>query len=163
MTRKVTGTWLGEYTYGPGYQGIAGTSVPFTMSLTDSLLRRVAGYVRDDAAKGGQPERGRITGTRRGSTLTFVKTMPAGYVIDADGTMVEKSAWLQRVFGIDAGPPAEHRIEYEGELSADGQTIRGRWQIRATTTIKTAEGVQMWGGGSGTWSARRISDLPSTV
>jgi hypothetical protein len=72
----VTGTWLGEYTYGEAYQGTAGKSVPFTMSLTESWMGRVVGYVRDDASKGGQPERGKIHGGRRGHMLEFVKTMP---------------------------------------------------------------------------------------
>ena len=97
---KLTGTWHGEYTYGPGYgPAIAGTSVPFVLSLTESWLARFRGYVRDDASRGGQPERGRIAGTRHSASLTFQKTMPVGYVAGDDGKHEESRSWLKRVFG----------------------------------------------------------------
>ncbi|MBL8726830.1 MAG: hypothetical protein JNM25_00260 [Planctomycetes bacterium] len=159
---KVSGTWHGEYTYGEIYD-FAGKSVPFTMSLTESWLRRIAGYVRDDASKGGMPERGRILGTRRGSTIEFVKTMPVGYVTDPDGQMVETRSWLQRAFGIANPPAAPHCIEYVGELAADGQSVRGQWRIRPRVVAEDEQGQHLFGGGTGTWSARRIADLPTEV
>lgn len=159
---KTTGTWLGEYTYGEIYD-FAGKSVPFTMSLTESWLRRITGYVRDDASKGGQPERGRILGTRRGTTIAFLKTMPVGYVTGPDGEMVETRSWLQRAFGIENAPESPHCIEYVGELSGDGQSVRGQWRIRPRVVAEDDKGAQLFGGGNGTWSARRVADLPSEV
>jgi hypothetical protein len=158
---KTTGTWLGEYTYGEIYD-FAGQSVPFTMSLTESWLRRITGYVRDDASKGGQPERGRILGTRRGTTIAFVKTMPVGYVTDPDGKMVETRSWLKRAFGIENVPESPHCIEYVGELAGDGQSVRGQWRIRPRVVAEDDQGAHVFGG-NGTWSARRIADLPSEV
>ena len=137
--------------------------MPFRLSLTESFLRRVVGYVRDDAQKGGQPERGRITGHRRGRTLTFVKTMPIGYLADEDGRLVDKNDWLQRTFGIEDPRGPQHRIHYTGEFDADAQRIVGTWQIRSTVAIESEDGVHVVGGGEGTWSARRVSDLPSEV
>lgn len=159
---KVTGTWHGQYTYGPGYGApLAGTSVPFALSLTHSWLGRVTGYVRDDAAKGGMPERGRIVGKTRGTRFEFVKTMPVSYVADESGTMVEKRSWLRR-FGIEAQSVAPHRIRYVGELTADGQSVQGQWTIRLEVVARTTEGPHAIGG-DGTWTARRVSDLPSEV
>lgn len=158
---KVSGTWLGEYTYGDGYEDIAGKSVPFTMSLTESWLGRVLGYVRDDATQGGQPERGKIRGSRRRLTLEFVKSMPTGYVFDPDGKLEPRSSWLKRAFGIDEDPDEPHRIHYIGRLSADGGSVRGEWVIRRGQ-LDTEQGVIEFGG-AGTWSARRTSDLPSEV
>lgn len=159
---KATGTWLGEYTYGPDYGALAGKSVPFTVSLTESWLRKVIGYVRDDATKGGQPERGRITGTRKGADLTFVKTMPTAYVTDPDGTRIDVPSALRRDHGVELPALPPHRIDYTGTLAADGQTITGRWEIRPTT-IETQRGTWQSPGGKGTWTARRVSDLPTTV
>lgn len=159
---KLTGTWLGEYTYGPGYGPIAGTSVPFRLSLTESLLRSFAGYVRDDATKGGMPERGRIAGRRAGDAITFVKTMPVGYVTDDDGKPVEKRTWLKTMFGIDRSEVSPHRIHYSGTLAADGQQMRGAWVIHSEV-IAEQDDVVHCTGGEGTWTARRISDLPSEV
>ncbi len=160
---KATGTWYGEYTYGEIYEALAGKSVPFTMSLTESWLRRIVGYVRDDASKGGMPERGRILGSRRGTTIAYVKTMPIGYVTDADGKRVETRNWLQRKYGIENAASVPHCIEYVGELADDGQSARGQWRIRPRVVAEDEQGQHVFGGGTGTWSARRIADLPSEV
>lgn len=159
---KITGTWHGEYTYGPGYEQIAGKSVPFVLSLTESWMRRIAGYVRDDASKGGMPERGRIAGSRRAATITFVKTMPIGYVMDADGKPLDPRVALRRDHGIEVPELPPHRIHYSGTLAQDGQSIAGSWVIRQTT-IETDQGVLESAGGDGTWTARRVSDLPAEV
>lgn len=159
---KVTGTWLGEYTYGPDYESLAGKSVPFTLSLTESWLRKIQGYVRDDATKGGMPERGRIAGKRDGAELTFVKTMPIGYVKDADGTLRDPREVLRRDQGFELPKLPPHRIEYRGTMAADGQSAAGRWVI-LPASIETSQGVWQSTGGEGTWTARRIADLPSAV
>jgi hypothetical protein len=159
---KATGTWRGEYTYGDLYEHIAGSSVPFTMSLTESWPGRIAGYVRDDASKGGMPERGRIAGSRRGATLTFVKTMPVGYVSDETGQMVETRTWLSRVFGLDKPAVSPHRIHYTGEMDAIGHSITGTWAIELQVVAEDDEGVHTVGG-QGTWTARRVSDQPNEV
>ncbi|MCA8974224.1 MAG: hypothetical protein KDC98_05850 [Planctomycetes bacterium] len=158
---KLTGTWVGQYTYGQSYDQLAATSVPFTMSLTESWRLRVVGYVRDDASRGGQPERGRIVGQRKGRQLEFLKTMPKGYVTDADGNMVEQRQFLEEEFGIalpDGMPP--HRIHYAGTLDEHGQSVAGTWRI--VPWGRTADGREL-GSGNGSWSARRMSDQPSAV
>jgi len=160
---KLTGTWHGEYTYGPGYgTALAGTSVPFVMSLTESWLRKFAGYVRDDASKGGQPERGRIAGMRQDRVITFVKTMPTSYVSDEQGRKVEKRAWLRTMFGLENPELSPHRIHYQGTWSPDGQHVSGTWSIRSEVVGEDGDGVHMVGG-EGTWTARRVADLPSEV
>lgn len=156
------GTWHGEYTYGAAYDALAGSSVPFVLSLTQSQPGQFVGYVRDDATKGGQPERGRIRGERRGNTITFVKTMPTGYVADENGSKEATAAWLRRTFGPDAPGAVPHRILYAGTLSADGTTLSGRWQIPARSLASNDDVVHMIGG-EGTWTAHRVSDLPSEV
>ena len=157
---KLTGTWVGEYTFGDGYDdaGAAGQSVPFTMSLTESWLRRVIGYVRDDASRGGQPERGRVGGRRRGDRFEFVKTMPVGYQMTEDGP-VETRQYLERELEIelpDELPP--HRVHYAGTLDPDRQCLAGEWVI-----LPWQIGDRAGGGGRGTWTARRTSDQPSEV
>lgn len=160
---KATGTWHGEYTYGPGYgPPMAGKSVPFVLSLTHSWPDRIVGYVRDDAAKGGMPERGRIAGKTSGAKIEFVKTMPVSYVTDESGNVVERKAWLRREFGIENASVGPHQIHYAGTLDPDGQTMRGSWIIRLRTNAATGDLVGAVGG-EGTWTARRVSDLPSEV
>lgn len=159
---KTTGTWHGEYTLGPGYENIAGKSVPFALSLTESWLQRFSGYVRDDASKGGQPERGRIAGKRRGTTIEFVKTMPVGYVMNDEGKLEETRSWLQRAFGVEDRDESPHRIHYAGTLSPDGQQASGTWVIHSEVVAEDGETIHMVGG-EGTWTARRVSDLPSEV
>ena len=159
---KVTGTWHGEYTYGAVYEGSAGKSVPFVLSLTDSWVRGILGYVRDDETRGGMPGRGRIVGSRRGAAIRFVKTMPRNHVFDENGQSVDHREWL-RSQGIEVRhelPP--HEIHYSGELSADGTTAAGRWIIHPEE-LETNQGTFETGGGEGTWTARRVSDLPTEV
>lgn len=151
---NLTGTWLGEYVYGPDYGAIAGKAVPFTMSLTDSWLRGVAGYVRDDASRGGMPERGRIRGLRRRAVVRFVKTMPNGYLAGADGKLVSSPEAAAQQGGKlpEVRPP--HRILYEGRLAADADHLAGTWRIPGPGAHDI---------GTGTWSARRVAHEPSAV
>jgi hypothetical protein len=160
---KVTGSWIGQYTYGAGYgEGIAGTSVPFMLSLTENWLGKVSGYVRDDASRGGMPERGRILGTRKRDELRFVKSMPNHYFTDANRKLVDlRSAWREQ--GVE--PPAElppHRIGYRGTLGADGETIAGEWAILPWQVDTDEERIE-FGSGQGTWTAKRTSFEPSAV
>jgi len=160
---KVTGTWLGQYTYGPGYGSIAGMSVPFTMSLTESWLRKVSGYVRDDARHGGMPERGRILGDRSKAQLEFTKTMPKSYQMDGNKHLVDLREVVQRDHGVEL--PAElppHRIRYTGALAEDGMSIAGQWQI-LPWSVSTGTGQVGGAGGRGTWTAKRVADQPSEV
>ncbi len=158
----ITGTWLGEYTYGELYGNIAGKSVPFTLSLTDSWLGRVTGYVRDDATKGGMPERGRIAGKRKGNAIEFVKTMPVGYVTDPSEALGDKHTRLQRASGIENPRGGPHHIHYFGEIDAAGHTMRGTWIILGSTDATTGETAPL-PRGEGSWTARRSSELPSEV
>lgn len=152
---RLTGTWHGTYVYGPLYGPLASRAVPFTMSLTETWPRRIAGYVRDDATKGGMPERGRVLGRRRGTSIEFEKTMPNHYVMRPDGTLVSLSeAAAEQGVELPARMPP-HRIRYEGTLSADGQQITGTWRI----PMPGGSGEH----GRGTWSARRTSELPLEV
>ncbi|MBX3461553.1 MAG: hypothetical protein KF830_00135 [Planctomycetes bacterium] len=128
------------------------------MSLTESADHGVTGCVRDDAARGGQPERGRIVGRRRGAAVAFVKTMPVGYVSEADGTMEEIGAWQRRTQGVEVPDLPPHRIHYAGELAVDG-TLAGSWVIR----VAGGGGDGGCIGGEGTWTARRVADVPSAV
>jgi len=161
---RISGTWQGQYTYGPGYEAsVAGSSVPFTMSITESWLGKVVGYVRDDAARGGQPERGHIMGKRRRQSLEFLKVMPKSYVSDAEGRPVDLRQAMQAQHGIEL--PAElppHRIVYSGTLSDDGQSVAGDWLILQWST-QVEQGTFVSGIGNGTWTARRVSDQPSAV
>lgn len=163
---RISGTWQGQYTYGAGYEGIAGvggSSVPFTMSITESWLGKVTGYVRDDATKGGMPERGHIVGKRSRQSLEFVKVMPNNYVFDVEGRLVDLRQAMQAQHGIEL--PAElppHRIFYSGTLSDDGQSASGDWLIMPWPGEDQAETFGQ-GLGNGTWTARRVSDQPSAV
>lgn len=160
MASKLTGTWVGEYTYGPGYEGAAGKSVPFTMSLTEALRRLIAGYVRDDASRGGQPERGRISGRRRGRAVEFVKSYPVGYVVDDDGNQTQTRRELAEQEGHELGELPPHRIRYRGTLDDGGDALRGEWQI---LPWRSGDFESDPDGESGTWTARRTSYEPSEV
>lgn len=160
---RVTGSWLGEYTYGAGYVGIAGMSVPFTLSLTETWIGKVSGYVRDDATKGGMPERGRILGKRRQLELEFVKTMPNHHMMRPDRSLGDLRAQLKQDHGVEL--PAElppHRIHYRGVLSDDGMSLAGQWRI-VPWRVELAQGTAEFGQGQGTWTAKRTSELASSV
>jgi len=160
---RLTGTWVGQYTYGAGYGGIAGMSVPFTLSLTETWLGKVSGYVRDDATRGGMPERGRILGKRRKLEFEFVKTMPNHYTTSPDRQLVDLRLQLRQDHGLEL--PAElppHRIHYRGAIHADGMSITGEWRI-VPWRVELAQGAAEMGQGQGTWTAKRTSDLASSV
>ncbi len=166
---RLTGTWHGEYVYGDGYGDLAGARVPFALSLTESGAAalvgfgRITGYVRDDASKGGMPERGRIAGRRRRQRVRFVKAMPNHYLAQGDGTLVGLRDVVRAQHGLELPaslPP--HRIAYEGELDQTGESMRGTWTILPWTAA-AGGGVVHGAGGTGTWSAQRRSPLPSEV
>lgn len=149
---------------------LAGTSVPFTLSLTESIgilrRRRFFGHVRDDAARGGQPERGSVKGVRRRREVEFRKTMPACYVPSPDGSLVTLRKHLH-----DQGftelpevmPP--HWIDYRGELTDDGQAMRGTWIISRNLVHSDQGWLDIGGDGAsaGTWTAQRRSPQPSAI
>ncbi|MCA8951920.1 MAG: hypothetical protein KDE27_20590 [Planctomycetes bacterium] len=155
---NLTGTWIGEYTYGEGYaaDGMAGMSVPFTMSLTESAPDRIVGYVRDDSSRGGQPERGRVLGARHGKRVEFTKTMPVGY-FTIDGELVERREYIERIEQIELPPGAlpPFRIAYTGEFDATGEALAGEWRIEPWG--RTEDGEPLGEASRGTWSARRSS------
>jgi hypothetical protein len=159
----MTGTWEGEYTYGAGYgPDQEGESVPFRMSLSAGWFGRFAGYVRDDASKGGMPERGKIAGSRKRSRITFVKSMPTVYLV-YDGVLVDLREWIEREHGLTLPrdlPP--HRIRYRGSFSSDDLSVTGTWTILPFRAV-IDEGVIQFGVGDGTWSARWVSAQASTV
>jgi hypothetical protein len=159
---NITGTWTGSYTYGPGYEEAANTSVPFRLSIDETWLGRIAGYVRDDASKGGMPERGRIHGRRRGRRIEFVKVMPVGYVTNDDGELMRTQDWLDQQ-GFEDIQAAAHRIHYAGELDIAGQSMSGSWLIRPRELDGSMGSKVFFEGGEGTWTARRISELPSEI
>ena len=159
---KVTGTWLGQYTYGADYGPIAGMSVPFSLSLTENWLGKVSGYVRDDASKGGMPERGRILGSRKQRELLFVKSMPNLYLTGEDRQPVDVRTVMAEQ-GIEVpGELPPHRIGYRGTVGEDGETMAGEWAILPWQVV-TDEGAFEGGSGQGTWTARRTSYEPSAV
>jgi hypothetical protein len=159
---RVSGTWEGEYTYGTVYGADGGVSVPFRMSLSEGWFGRFAGYVRDDASKGGMPERGNIAGRRKRSRMTFVKSMPNMYLVYKGG-LVDLREWIEREHGLTVSrelPP--HRIRYSGTFSSDDLSLTGTWAIVRYRAV-IDEGVIEFGVGNGTWTARQVSDQASTV
>ncbi len=159
----VTGTWEGEYIYGSAYGESAGVRVPFKMSLSSAPDGRVRGYVRDDAAAGGQPEQGLIQGRTWWRRLRFVKSMPRRYALVA-GELVDLRVQLEQDHGIvSAEPMPRHLIEYRGWLRDGGETVAGQWSLPAWDW-HTEEGVLHFPvGGTGTWLARRVARQPSEV
>ncbi len=152
---RLTGTWVGEYVYGADYETdeMVNKAVPFTMSLTESWLRNVAGYVRDDASRGGQPERGRIHGRRRGTDLVFMKLMPVHYVT-FEGKLIElRDHYAQHGVELPEGMPP-HRILYRGTVDQHGESVAGTWELQPWAIADDGESL---GHGSGTWKARRTS------
>lgn len=153
---RVTGTWQGAYVYGPDYGAGSGKRVPFTMSLSESWLARVTGWVRDDPSEGGMPEQGTILGRRRRRSLEFTKEMPHHYMVE-DGRLVDIREWCKRVHGATLArhvPP--HRIVYIGDLSPDAESIVGTWSI-VSWVAESDIGLFEMGEGTGSWTARRIS------
>lgn len=160
---RLTGTWEGEYVYGPTY-AVEGLAVPFRMSLQESWLRKVVGSVRDDASAGGQPELGRIEGRRRGHRLEFLKTMPVAYVMDPETReLVPTMDFLARAAGREPdGSQVRIIIRYSGTHDPVTDGLEGQWSI-VPRRLQAATGPIELGGGSGTWNARRLSREPSEV
>ncbi len=160
---RLTGTWEGEYVYGPNY-AIEGLAVPFRMSLQESWLRKVVGSVRDDASAGGQPELGRIEGRRRGRHFEFVKAMPVAYAMDPETSeLVPTMDFLARAAGREPpGSQLSSVIRYSGTYDPVTDSLEGRWSI-VPHRFPSAAGPIEWGGGSGTWTARRLSRELSEV
>jgi hypothetical protein len=159
---KLTGSWSGEYTYGSDYGDGSGVSVPFKVSVSESWFGRFAGYVRDEASRGGMPERGRVRGRRRGARIEFIKSMPIHYAWGGD-SLHNLSAYLVEVGGFESPedlPP--HMIRYVGHIAADGQSIEGAWSIVPWSVEIGGQRLQL-GSGDGTWTAKKDSHSVSAV
>ena len=159
---KVSGTWEGEYRYGAEYGPTAGTSIEFTMSVTQLAKQSaIRGYVRD--GEGGIAERGRIAGRSTQRTIDFVKTMPVDYLTDGAGNNREISETIEQELGIRVTGLSAHRIRYRGQISESGETMTGTWEV-LPLAVETAEGsMQFPASGTGTWQATRVSPKPSAV
>jgi hypothetical protein len=153
MQSWIVGTWQGEYAYGPMYGDPPPDPVPFRMSLSTGWFGRFAGYVRDDASRGGMSERGRIRGKVRGEELFFRKVMPVGYAFDDGGDQVSYDDLARQLDIPRSALPTHHVIEYYGRF--DGQQLRGSWRIPPLHPDQPAS--------TGTWSARRQSEMVDQV
>jgi hypothetical protein len=134
---NITGTWKGEYIFEEmdekegGGKYMAGQVVNFTMTLKQGWLGMVSGTVQDDA-RAGFPEKGAVKGRVKKNEFGFRKLMPVMRMIHENSRLTLEQ-WADRhkmVMDTNRGHPA---ILHMGEISADGETMEGRWRVSATS------------------------------
>jgi hypothetical protein len=147
-----TGTWHGEYRYGPE-QGLA--PVAFTLRLTQDTRGHLTGTVLEHPP--GTPEEGRILGTCRRGRVDFLKLMPVARVSAANGTQELRIFLAEAGHAVD-GPIEHPQILYQGRLAADGRTMSGTWRLD-DYVVPLADGqVFRLPGGEGAWAASRVAE-----
>jgi len=152
---KLTGTWEGKYSYNPEEHGVI-DSVGFRISMSESWLHKITGYVQDVVEDGGTPDRGRIIGKRKGKLIRFAKTIPVSYVRSEEGIVEAQRAIEEAVGGEVLGGMPEHVIHYQGIIDRSREEVTGDW-ILQPSIIETTKGMMESSGGSGTWEMRRVS------
>lgn len=166
----LTGTWVGEYRYGPVY-GEDLDAVPFRLSCTQHGSR-LLGYVRDEVAAGGFPERGRIQGSIQGLGLSFRKVMPVTYVFDEEGASVRLEDFLRDQWSAELDAEAEqieirtspHVITYEGAVEPGSFEVKGIWQIPPMRISVDGQSLEAPRGmGDGRFTMRRVDPNPSAL
>ena len=134
---NITGTWKGEYVFEEmdekegGGKHMAGQVVHFTMTLKQGWLGMVSGTVQEDV-RTGFAEAGVIKGKVKKNVFGFKKLMPVLRMI-RENSRLTLEQWAERhkmVMDTSRGHPA---ILHMGDISADGQTMEGRWRISATS------------------------------
>jgi len=153
----VEGVWDGQFLR----DGAApGEGVPFTLTLKEGWFGRFRGTVREDPARGGVPEEGRIRGRVKGFNLRFVKWMPVLYM--PDGTTA--SRYILETQGVDVQHEIGHPpVIYEGRYDPENDRARGAWLFGPYKIFIWIDGVSVRHEverATGTWEIRRSKAWP---
>lgn len=140
--KKVTGTWLGTYSFDPMDHIPKLDPVPFMLTLKQGWFGNFTGTVTDDGPR-GMPGTGVVEGFLLFPRIEFTKRMPVCYVVMPDGRCITLRESL-----VERGQTCEHDVPhmpifYEGEFSSPSRA-RGTWIIRAgPVSLGDGRAVQM--------------------
>jgi len=140
--KKVTGTWRGNYSYGPMEHIPKLEPVPFTLTLKQGWFGRFTGTVTDDGPR-GMPGAGVIEGYFSFPRIEFTKRMPVCYVVTPDGRTITLREYI-----IEQGHNCERDVPhtpifYEGKFSGPSRA-QGTWILRAgPVSLGDGRAIQM--------------------
>ena len=129
----VAGSWKGEYSYDENAEAprLAGQVVGFTVELKQGWLGMISGTIQDDP-RTGIPEAGTVRGRVKGTTMQFTKQLPVLRLIhETSALSLEK--WAERHKVVMDTEKAHPPIRHQGEISDDGQEVRGTWLLTGVT------------------------------
>jgi hypothetical protein len=126
--RIVTGVWRGVFGYGSREKMPGLVPAAFTLKLKQGWLSRFTGTVTEDAPS-GTPGTGTVDGYFGYPSIEFTKQMPAGYVINEDGTRTTLREYL-----IAGGHECKRELPappilYLGNF-LDANRVQGTWVIQ---------------------------------
>jgi hypothetical protein len=156
---NVSGNWTGEYLFeesasDKAAHAVAGHVVQFEMTMHQGWLGLLSGTVKDDV-RTGFPEEGKIKGRLKGDWIEFRRLMPVTRMLHETGRVTLERWAERRKVVIDTDRPMPP-ILFQGQLSADGQSVEGAWKLEGYTLevpgSYLSEQVPSVGG---TWKARR--------
>ncbi len=129
----ISGTWTGEYAFDeiPEAKAVAGHVVTFSVTLKQGWLGFITGTIQDDA-RTGFPEPGVIKGRIKKDSFGFRKIMPKFRMIH-ESNRITLEQWSDRHKLVINTSQPHPPILHMGKISADGNSIEGRWRIPAIT------------------------------
>lgn len=142
--KTLTGKWIGQYTYGKGYEGVTQASCPFEMDLVHDGFA-LKGTCFEEQFKDVLKAPATIEGSFENKAISFIKKYPSMMVLDQDG---QASADHD-----NTGTP----IHYTGRLTKKWFPRRyiftGQWSMNESLDL--GGGISKYVTLSGTWSMER--------
>ena len=139
--KKLTGKWVGQYTYGEGYESVTQESCPFEMDIIHDGFT-LKGTCFEEKYKDILKSPATIEGSFEKSHISFIKKYPSQLAIDGSGeTMVDDSK---------TGVPIHYTGSLTKKLFSRRYIFAGQWSMNEK--LDFGGGVSKYITLSGTWS-----------
>jgi hypothetical protein len=143
--KSISGTWLGEFEYGPHYgENLYGKKVSFKMYLEEDGQGQFTGTCKDIEGAGAHKEVASIHGFREENFISFIKQYPVHLNFDTDNRSLIKNDKL-----------IQSNLTYKGHFNYETGKFTGEWEIHSLW--KTDDGGTQEDIVSGIWEMKRVN------
>ena len=120
---SISGEWSGHFTYGPGYDKLRGTSVPFTLFLEDLGDDQFKGTCIDEETIERKIPPAAVKGFLEDNYVSFIKQYENLFKMDKQGNKVPvKSLEVPE-------------LRYEGSWDPATELFTGIWELEGKMTL----------------------------
>jgi len=138
-TPNINGKWTGTIIYGDKYTEQKGKELYFDMGISQEG-ELITGISIDVGGTGMSPDSATISGSFKGSIISFTKQYSSLHYFNKGESVVDKSK-------------SGHKIYYTGLYDNNQQTFKGDWEYRVRYKIFWIFPYILVAGG--TWNMRR--------